>query len=98
MNAIERLEELERKVEAERQARREMHGIGYDDDGEEIDIDLTPPADLADCPYYRGEGTCQSGCSSEPSCITDRPEEGWPSERARLLQEARRGCPAGVSG
>jgi hypothetical protein len=33
------------------------------------------------CPYFRGEGTCMGGCVSEPSCITDRPADGWPSER-----------------
>lgn len=38
-------------------------------------------ADLSDCPYFTGSGTCIHGCREEPSCITDRPEEGWPSER-----------------
>lgn len=46
--------------------------------------------DLSDCPYYRQDGsvgahgpnTCMGGCYSEPACKTDRPEDGWPSERA----------------
>ncbi len=47
--------------------------------------------DLGDCPYYRywqGEieqGFCQSGCHSEPSCITDEPEAGWPSRQSATL-------------
>ena len=27
-----------------------------------------------DCPYYLGTGKCQSGCSTEPRCITGRDE------------------------
>jgi len=37
--------------------------------------------DRGTCAYYRGEGTCSFGCSTEPSCMTDRPREGWPCER-----------------
>lgn len=33
---------------------------------------------LAGCPYYRGKGTCESGCWTEPMCITDEPLGGWP--------------------
>lgn len=29
------------------------------------------------CPYYVCEGTCESGCYSEPRCITDAPLDGW---------------------
>ena len=39
-----------------------------------------PELDLSSCPYFQGTGTCESGCYSEPSCFTDRPSEGWPSE------------------
>ncbi len=37
------------------------------------------------CAHYRGRGTCTAGpCYLEPSCQTDRPLEGWPTElRAR---------------
>lgn len=37
--------------------------------------------DLSGCPYYRGVGICAYGCYSEPSCITDEPRHGWPSQR-----------------
>lgn len=37
--------------------------------------------DLSGCPYFQGTGYCESGCTTEPSCMTDRPAEGWPSER-----------------
>lgn len=37
--------------------------------------------DLSDCPYFRGEGTCNRGCDSEPACHTSRPLDGWPSEQ-----------------
>lgn len=36
------------------------------------------------CPYFRGVGTCESRCYSEPSCQTDRPEFGWPAERYKF--------------
>ena len=48
--------------------------------------------DLADCPYFQGTGTCGYGCVDEPSCITDRPREGWPSER--LAAEVRKALEA----
>lgn len=47
--------------------------------------------DLTDCPYFRRyagvpgadpEGICSHGCREEPSCVTDRPIEGWPREAA----------------
>lgn len=41
-------------------------------------------ADLTDCPYYRGTGTCGYGCRDEPSCYTDTPINGWPSERPKF--------------
>lgn len=37
--------------------------------------------DLSSCPYYQGTGICESGCTTEPSCMTDEPLEGWPSRR-----------------
>lgn len=49
-----------------------------------------PEQDMSDCPYfarYSGlpgsdpNGTCSYGCRDEPSCITDRPRHGWPSEQ-----------------
>ena len=33
---------------------------------------------LAECDYYQGVGSCSFGCHEEPSCMTDRPMEGWP--------------------
>ena len=47
--------------------------------------------DLGTCAYYRGEGTCSYGCTTEPSCFTDRPREGWPCERAALSLAAASG-------
>lgn len=42
--------------------------------------------DLSDCPYYLGgTGSCAYGCQQEPSCITDRPVGGWPSEHTRTV-------------
>jgi hypothetical protein len=47
--------------------------------------------DLSDCPYYARwtqapghdpDAVCSHGCYELPACITDRPREGWPSERA----------------
>jgi hypothetical protein len=40
------------------------------------------PDDLSTCPYFKGEGTCDRGCHSEPACIVDRPTDGWPGERS----------------
>lgn len=34
--------------------------------------------DGRDCPWYKGEGTCATGCWTEPSCQTDEPINGWP--------------------
>ena len=44
---------------------------------------------LFDCPYYQGTGTCESGCATEPSCITDEPLEGWPERIARAAKILR---------
>lgn len=38
--------------------------------------------DLSDCPYYNGKGTCDYGCTTKPSCITDEPLAGWPRRRS----------------
>jgi len=46
--------------------------------------------DLSHCPYFKGTGQCSSGCSSEPSCQTDRPLNGWPKERlAAAIKKAK---------
>ena len=29
------------------------------------------------CPWYRGEGSCVNGCTTEPYCETGCPSEGW---------------------
>lgn len=29
------------------------------------------------CPYHRGTGTCNQGCSQEPACTVDTPTGGW---------------------
>lgn len=44
--------------------------------------------DRSDCPFYQYSrndgpyGTCNRGCWSEPSCITDEPIDGWPAIRS----------------
>lgn len=43
--------------------------------------------DMSGCAYFRGVGTCSFGCYSEPSCQTDQPEFGWPSERYKFDDE-----------
>lgn len=50
---------------------------------------LWDEGDESGCPYYRsfyrgGEGKCDRGCWSEPSCITNEPQGGWPLARFRL--------------
>lgn len=47
-------------------------------------------SDLSTCPYFTRhlpggdpEGTCGFGCYDEPQCMTCRPRDGWPRERAR---------------
>jgi hypothetical protein len=40
--------------------------------------------DMSSCDYFRGVGKCSMGCYTEPSCQTDRPEFGWPSERYKF--------------
>lgn len=37
--------------------------------------------DLGTCHYFLGVGSCTMGCWEEPSCMTSRPSEGWPSEQ-----------------
>ncbi|QWT30023.1 hypothetical protein SEA_TUNATARTARE_151 [Streptomyces phage TunaTartare] len=49
-----------------------------------ISKDTPRDSDPASCPYFRGVGKCDSGCYTEPSCQTDRPEFGWPSERYKF--------------
>ena len=71
-----------------------MHEIGeaYVDDSGPTE---TPPApavfclesfkperDLSGCDWFRGVGTCSFGCTDEPRCQTQEPENGWPSTRA----------------
>lgn len=38
------------------------------------------------CPYYRGVGSCASGCYTEPFCQADTPTGGWEQQ---LLDAAR---------
>jgi hypothetical protein len=45
--------------------------------------------DLSDCPWFLGTGTCSYGCHDEPSCQTDRPREGWPTEQHPLVIQLR---------
>ena len=33
------------------------------------------------CAYFLHQGSCSFWCRDEPSCQTDRPREGWPSEQ-----------------
>lgn len=45
--------------------------------------DLTAASDALSaltCPYYRGEGSCESGCHQEPSCQVDAPMDGWEAQ------------------
>lgn len=36
-------------------------------------------ADLSGCPFFRDSTkTCVSGCWTEPACVADQPEGGWP--------------------
>lgn len=37
------------------------------------------------CPAYRGDGACQSGCHSEPYCQTGEPTGGWVCYALNLL-------------
>lgn len=55
---------------------------------------IAPDLDMSDCPYFRRyggaeghdpNGTCSYGCRDEPSCITDRPLHGWPSEQRAVF-------------
>jgi hypothetical protein len=34
---------------------------------------------MLNCPYYRDEGVCVTGCQSEPYCVTGQPKGGWES-------------------
>ncbi len=59
--------------------------------------DLREDMDLAvealcflQCPAYRGDGVCQSGCSQEPACQVDEPSEGWLQSAINLLAEGHR--------
>lgn len=47
--------------------------------------------DPSDCPYFNDAGTCTGGCHSEPRCLTDRPNNGWPKEQARAAIAKARG-------
>lgn len=38
------------------------------------------------CPAFRSEGTCQSGCHQEPSCQVDQPTEGWEKAAIDILE------------
>ncbi len=41
---------------------------------------------MLSCPWYRGDGICNQGCTSEPSCDVDRPTEGWEVVAAAATQ------------
>lgn len=34
---------------------------------------------MLSCPYYKGEGICESGCHQEPACQVNEPTDGWES-------------------
>lgn len=36
-------------------------------------------ANLGDCPWYLGTGTCSYDCVFEPLCETREPAGGWPN-------------------
>jgi len=55
------------------------------DDEPELLFYEEEPEDMSGCAYFRGKGTCSYGCYSEPSCQTDEPLDGWPSERFKDL-------------
>lgn len=60
----------------------------------EWDWDADPDFDLSSCPYYidRDKGSCVFSCRDEPACITDRPRDGWPSERAGIVPAVCESC------
>lgn len=46
------------------------------------------------CPYLMHGGTCVTGCTSEPSCMTDAPAGGWESLIREPVTPARETPPA----
>jgi hypothetical protein len=42
---------------------------------------------MIDCPYYQSEGTCVTGCQTEPYCCTGIPVGGWEGNIAQLQDE-----------
>jgi hypothetical protein len=41
-------------------------------------LDLDEAVWHASCRFYRGKGTCDSGCWTEPVCQTNEPVTSWP--------------------
>jgi hypothetical protein len=41
-------------------------------------LDLNEAIWNASCRFYRGKGTCDSGCWNEPVCQTNEPITPWP--------------------
>lgn len=39
--------------------------------------------DYSDCPAYRSDGVCRTGCWTEPICQVNEPQGGWPIARVR---------------
>jgi hypothetical protein len=55
-------------------------------------VDIQEAVTMLGCPYYRGEGKCETGCYSEPVCITDALDGDWTG----VLIEAEREEPGSV--
>lgn len=43
----------------------------------EEDEEWMEAAQMISCPYYKGTGSCASGCYQEPACQVNAPTEGW---------------------
>lgn len=52
--------------------------------------ELLEAMEMVRCPYYRHDEKCESGCYSEPRCITDAPLEGWEERIRDLRRELKR--------
>lgn len=42
---------------------------------------------MTQCPYFKHEGVCDSGCYQEPVCVADQPTEGWVQAAINALAE-----------
>ncbi len=65
--------------------RAEPTWLADDEEDDELEDDDDDEEDLSGCPYYRDRdrGVCDSGCHSEPACVTGEPVGGWPSLHAQ---------------